>query len=130
MAVVVADTSPIHYLALIGESELLPALYGRVLIPESVVIELAHAHTPEAVKRWIGSRPAWLEVLRPTLPSPDVMPHLDRGERDALLLALETKADLVLMDERDGVEEAARLGLTATGTLGVLDRAERRKGAG
>lgn len=123
MAVVVADTSPIHYLALIAESDLLPALYGRVLIPESVVIELAHARTPETVKRWIGGHPAWLEVARPTLPSTDVMPHLDRGERDALLLALETKADLVLMDERDGVEEAARLGLTVTGTLGVLDRA-------
>ena len=70
-----------------------------------------------------GSRPAWLEVARPTLPSPDLMPHLDRGERDALLLALEMKADRVLMDERDGVEEAARLGLTVTGTLGMSDRA-------
>jgi predicted nucleic acid-binding protein len=55
------------------------------------------------------------------------MPHLDRGEHDALLLALETKADLVLMDERDGVEEAARLGLTVTGTLGVLDRAAEKE---
>ena len=51
------------------------------------------------------------------------MPHLDRGERDALLLALEMKADRVLMDEGDGVEEAARLGLTVTGTLGMSDRA-------
>jgi predicted nucleic acid-binding protein len=49
--------------------------------------------------------------------------HLDVGERDAILLALEIKADLVLMDEREGVEEATRLGLTVTGTLGVLDRA-------
>jgi predicted nucleic acid-binding protein len=51
------------------------------------------------------------------------LPHLDVGERDAILLALEIKADLVLMDEREGVEEATRLGFTVTGTLGVLDRA-------
>jgi predicted nucleic acid-binding protein len=123
MLVVVSDASPIHYLALIGESELLPALYGSVLIPDSVAAELTHLRTPEVVKQWIGGRPAWLEVARPTQPPSDVMAHLDRGERDALLLAIETKADLVLMDERDGVEEAARLGLRVTGTLGVLDQA-------
>ena len=51
---------------------------------------------------------------------------LDRGEEDALRLALHYNADLVLMDERDGVEEARRLGLTVTGTIGVLDRAAER----
>jgi predicted nucleic acid-binding protein len=89
MLVVVSDASPIHYLALIGESELVRALYGRVLIPDSVVIELTHPRTPEVVKQWIESHPAWLEVARPTRPSPDVMPNLHRGERDALLLAVE-----------------------------------------
>ena len=49
---------------------------------------------------------------------------LDRGEHDAILLALHLKADLVLMDEREGAEEARRLCLTATGMLGV--QAERR----
>lgn len=123
MRLVVSDASPIHYLVLIGASELLPVLYGRVVIPDSVMIELTNIRTPEVVKQWIGSHPAWLEVARPTQPPPDVMTHLDRGERDALLLAVEIKADLVLMDDRDGVEEAARLGLTVTGTLGLLDQA-------
>lgn len=48
---------------------------------------------------------------------------LDPGEQDAIVLALHLNADLVLMDEREGVEEARRLGLTVTGTIGVLDRA-------
>jgi predicted nucleic acid-binding protein len=58
-------------------------------------------------------------TARPALVSgPD--PH------DAILLALHLKADLVIMDEREGVQEARRLGLTVTGTLGVLDRAAER----
>jgi predicted nucleic acid-binding protein len=51
---------------------------------------------------------------------------LDRGEHDAILLALRLRADLVIMDEREGVEEARRLGLTVTGIIGVLDRAAER----
>jgi predicted nucleic acid-binding protein len=52
---------------------------------------------------------------------------LDSGERAAIALALDWKADLLLMDERAGAKEARRLGLTVTGTLGVLVRgAERR----
>ena len=52
--------------------------------------------------------------------------HLDSGEHDAILLVLRLKADLVLMDDREGVDEARRLGLAVTGTLGVLDRAAER----
>ena len=38
--IVIADTSPINYLILIGEIDVLPALYGQVLIPPSVREEL------------------------------------------------------------------------------------------
>ena len=44
---VVSDTSPISYLILIGEEDLLPALYGHVLIPEAVRQELSHTEGPE-----------------------------------------------------------------------------------
>jgi predicted nucleic acid-binding protein len=54
------------------------------------------------------------------------MPKLDDGERAAIALALAVKADLVLMDDQDGVAAARRQGLTVTGTLGVLDLAARR----
>ena len=124
MRVVLSDTSPIRYLVLIGESELLPTLYGRVLVPKSVAEELNQPRTPETVRQWISQPPDWLEIVPPSQQfDPHALPHLDVGERDAILLALEIKADLVLMDEREGVEEATRLGLTVTGTLGVLDRA-------
>jgi predicted nucleic acid-binding protein len=101
-----------------------PPLYGRVLVPKSVADELNQPRKPETVRLWISQPPDWLEIVPLSQQSdPQALPHLDVGERDAILLALEIKADLVLMDERESVEEATRLGLTVTGTLGVLDRA-------
>jgi predicted nucleic acid-binding protein len=54
------------------------------------------------------------------------MPKLGDAERAAIALALVVKADLVLMDDQDGVMAARRQGLIVTGTLGVLDLAARR----
>lgn len=50
---------------------------------------------------------------------------LDRGERDAILLGIEMRADLVLMDEARGREAAQALGLSVIGAIGVLERAIR-----
>ena len=52
--------------------------------------------------------------------------HLDIGERDAILVAEQLRADLLLMDDRDGVLEARSRGLAVTGTLGVLIAASER----
>jgi predicted nucleic acid-binding protein len=98
-----------------------------VLIPEAVANELSQPATPEPVRGWIGHRPSWLRVVPvPARPASVLLPDLDLGEHDAILLALQVKADLVLMDEREGIEEARRLGLTVTGTLGILDRGAER----
>ena len=40
MTVVVADTSPLNYLVLIGELAILPSLYGQVVMPPEVLAEL------------------------------------------------------------------------------------------
>ena len=60
--VVVSDTSPLNYLILIGEVDILAVLYERVLIPETVFRELQHPRTPSSVREWIEQAPAWLEV--------------------------------------------------------------------
>jgi hypothetical protein len=52
---------------------------------------------------------------------------LDPGERSAISLGIALKADLILIDERRGYAAAVSKGLEATGTLGVLDLAARRK---
>ena len=66
MRVVLSDTSPIRYLVLIGEAEVLPKLYGRVLIPSSVAAELNQRRTPEKVKDWISRPPDWIEIVQVT----------------------------------------------------------------
>jgi predicted nucleic acid-binding protein len=125
--VVISDASPLRYLVLIGHADVLPALYTDVLIPEAVATELRQPATPEPVRRWITDAPSWLQIVSLATPISTVpLADLDRGEREAILLALELKADLVLMDDRDGVDEARRVGLVVTGTLGVLDRAAER----
>lgn len=125
--IVISDTSPIRYLILLERADLLAALYAEVVIPETVFEELNQPATPEPVRRWIARKPAWLCVVPPVTSTPSLpLPDLDAGERDAILLALHLKADLILMDERDGVEHAQRLGLAVVGTLGILDRAAER----
>lgn len=118
--IVVADTSPLNYLLQIGCEAVLPSLYQRVLIPRSVLEELAHPDAPNVVSGWLKSMPGWIEV-RQTVGSPDAaLADLDPGERQAIQLAQEEQADVLLIDERRGRLEAKRRGLATTGTLGVL----------
>ena len=123
---VVADTSPLNYLVLIHHINLLPELYGRVLIPESVLKELSAIETPQLVRNWATNLPEWIEVL-PATPIDDAgFTRLHAGERDAISLALTVHADAVLLDERHGRKEAENRGLKPIGTLGVLVVAHER----
>ena len=127
MPLVVADTGPLHYLVLTGDIELLPKLFERVLVPQVVRDELANAEAPQAVRDWIARAPGWLDVRPAHSGADDVaVAKLDEGERAAIALALAVKAELVLMDDREGVGIARGRGLAVTGTLGVLDLAARR----
>lgn len=125
--IVVSDTSPVSYLVLIQEAQLLEALFREVLIPVAVAGELRHPRSPAPLGAFMAAPPPWLRVhergpagARPKLAA------LDEGEREALELALELGADLVLLDDRAAREAARGLGLRVTGVLGVLDAAARR----
>jgi len=125
--IVVADAGPIHYLVLIGQNEILPALFEKVIIPSVVRDELVRAQTPEAVREWIQAPPAWLEVhLRTNSPFNADLETLDEGERAALAVAASLGADLLLMDDRDGVRIARNKGFRVIGTLRVLPLAAGR----
>ena len=57
---VIADNTPLRYLILLGYSDILPALYGRVIIPHAVFMELQHPHTPPgSYVLWIANPPTW-----------------------------------------------------------------------
>jgi predicted nucleic acid-binding protein len=119
---VVADTSPINYLVLIDQIGILPRLYNRILIPPAVVEELKHPAAPKPVRDWMAALPGWVEVLRPknTLS----LAQLDLGESEAIALATEMRAEVLLIDDQAGRQEAARRGLRVAGTLAVLDEAD------
>jgi predicted nucleic acid-binding protein len=87
MTVVVADTSP---LLLIGQIEVLRSLYGQVVIPPEVLVELTDCDTPPEVLGWIHSRPEWLHIrpARMMQHDPELF-KIDPGESAAILLALE-----------------------------------------
>jgi predicted nucleic acid-binding protein len=120
MIVVVADTSPIRYLVRIGEIDLLQKLYGQVTLPEIVLDELQAEDGLPLVRAWAGNLPAWVQVRSPAKPLAMTQLNLHRGESQAIALAEELQAALLLIDDRVGVRAALERGLTITGTLGVL----------
>jgi predicted nucleic acid-binding protein len=122
--IVVSDTSPLNYLILLGHTGILPVLFGRVLIPPGVATELAHPGAPGTVRGWIERPPPWLEVTAPMVVDPKI--RLGRGEREAICLAMERKADYLLVDDSPARQAATERGLVITGTLGVLEAAAGR----
>ncbi len=116
--IVVSDTSAISNLLAIGLEGILRDLFGEVLIPPAVELELM---------RWHSDLPAFLSVVVPV--RGDLMQSLssllDPGETEAISLAVEIGAALLLIDERKGRSEATSLGLKTTGLLGVLLEAKR-----
>jgi predicted nucleic acid-binding protein len=111
--IVVADTSPLNYLVLVGEAEILKRLYGRVVIPEAVLRELQHPQTPAEVAVWIAQRPGWLQVQRTMTVPDDGLRLLGQGEREAITLAGQHGPECVAADGRrarppDGEGSASR----------------------
>jgi predicted nucleic acid-binding protein len=119
--IVVADTSPINYLIRLNLTDLLLHLYGQVLLPTEVLKELQNARAPAEVKKWAENLPHWISVQTPQLSLRAELDGLDAGERAAIELACEARADILLLDERKARRVAESLfGLTVFGTLGVL----------
>jgi predicted nucleic acid-binding protein len=121
--IVVADTSPINYLILIKEIDILPKMYGSVVVPQTVREELVRASAPQLVRSWVDHLPIWLEVRSPVAVPDSSLAKLDAGERDAITLATELHADQLIVDDREGRREAERRGIPVIGTLGVLREA-------
>jgi predicted nucleic acid-binding protein len=121
---VVSDSGPVHYLILCGGIEVLPKLYRRLVIPPAVLQELTHPNTPLAISQWIQTPPEWVSVEKPAQDLPS--PQIGLGEREAIALALELKADNLLVDDRTARRLASQRGLLTTGTVGVLEEAANR----
>lgn len=120
MTVVVADTSPLNYLTLIELIDVLPRLYGTVVIPQEVLSELTSPAAPREVREWAQTLPDWIEVRSVPANDDPALSNLDAGERSAIALAQSETNALLLIDEAAGRREASRRGISNTGTLGIL----------
>ncbi|MGD9630184.1 MAG: DUF3368 domain-containing protein [Pyrinomonadaceae bacterium] len=119
----VSDTSPVHYLVLIGQAELLPKLFGDILIPGPVAVEMRHPRAPGAVREWIACPPDWISIRETGYEYVPKASGLGRGEIAAIALAIEVNADAVLMDDRAAIREGRNSDLTVLTTFSVLELA-------
>ena len=125
--IVVSNTSPLRYLITVGRPEVIQSLFGHVLIPRAVEMELTHLSAPAVVRHWMAQRPAWIE-LRDLAAPPELalLGNLDAGEAEAIQLAIDLKAGALIMDERTGREMAAARHIRVIGILGILLESYRR----
>jgi len=127
--IVISDTSAITNLAAIHNLQLLLQLYSQVMIPEAVYRELADIDPPVPGTLEV-QRASWLEVReivnREVVERLQDEVRLDSGESEAIALALELNADLLLIDERRGRAKADRLGVRITVLLGILVEAKQK----
>jgi uncharacterized protein len=124
---VVSNASPLINLARIDKLHLLHDLYDHLIIPEAVwreiVVEGTGQPGADEVKgaSWIEMHAVANRQLVRALQQ-----ELDAGEAEAIILALEKEAELLVMDERLGRETACHLGLRYTGVIGVLVEAKHK----
>jgi len=122
--IVISNATPLIGLSLINNLHLLKVLYDEVLVPPAVYAEVLTGG-PDRPGSIELQNAIWIKKTQLQDPRrADLLSDLDRGEAEVLALAQELNADLVIMDERLGRRHAKRLGLTLTGTLGVLLRAK------
>jgi len=122
--IVVADTSVLLNLGLVGQIRLLHVLFGAVLIPEAVQAEFERLAATSG--RFAGLLlPEWVQTKQasPVRAADERLQHLDPGEREAIALAVELNADAVLMDENEGRAVARAHGLRTIGIAGILIQA-------
>lgn len=123
---VVSDTSPILYLLLIDQLDLLPYLYPTIIIPDVVQAEMQAEGAPAVLKNWIATPPNWLEILPSLEADAKQLQRLQPGERAAITLAQSLQANLLIVDDLDARRVAQNLGLNIVGLLGILGEAAKR----
>jgi hypothetical protein len=115
---VVSNSSPLIALAGIQRLDLLPAIFESVLIPPAVAREISPS---------IPVLPTWLRIQAPNVlpPASSLRRRLGEGEREALALALELRAEWIILDDLPARRSAQATGLNVIGTLGTLLTAKR-----
>lgn len=125
----VSNTSPLSNLSRIGRLELLRKQFGTIVIPLAVWQELSLIPDKNAWASLVKAQEeGWL--IKTAVLSKPLVKHLsaslDAGEAQAIALAVESKAEMILLDEHEARKAAMLLDLSVTGVIGVLIRAKKQ----
>lgn len=120
---VVSNSTPLIALTKINRLNILQEIFGSIIIPEAVYIEVAEDKKSRAGSDEIASSD-WIVTEKVTnrLAIDFLSINIDLGEAEAITLASEIKADLLLLDDRAGRKVAKSVGIPVTGTVGLLLR--------
>jgi len=110
---VVTNTSPLIFLSKLDALELLTECFSSITTPNAVINELKGLDLPEFITRKSISEFGSNYVK-------GALGNLHLGELEAMVLAQESNADFVLLDDRAARNKASNLGLNVMGTVGVL----------
>jgi predicted nucleic acid-binding protein len=121
VSAVVSDSSPLNYLALLSDFDLLREIYGNLVIPPAVYYEVIERGSNYPVGKAVGAAlGTWISVAE--APDADQVialrreHRLDQGEGEAILVAERLGKPPLLMDERRGVRCARQKGMTVIRT--------------
>ncbi|MCD6488284.1 MAG: DUF3368 domain-containing protein [Desulfurococcales archaeon] len=114
---VIVDTSALIALFGIDRFDLLRKLFTLVLVPRAVAEEYGEL-LPEWIKVLDVKNKQLVQVL---------LEYVHRGEAEAITLAIETNADILILDDKKARSIARRLGLKIIGTMGILVLAKKQK---
>ncbi len=119
--IVVSDAGPLIALAQIDHFDLLPSLYGELYISPDVLAEVTTSEPQRPGSEEVRSA-SWIHVVetRDHVAVDLLKERLDTGESTAIVLAIEQRADVLLIDEVRGRRVAEARGLTTVGTIGTL----------
>jgi uncharacterized protein len=124
LADIIVNASPLQYLHQVGQLDLFPKLFGRIIVPKAVVAELAAGRRlgvslpePETLE--------WVDLRNPASPVGGLLSwELGAGESAVLSLALEHPGSWVVLDDKLARQAAVHLNLSLLGTAGILLRAK------
>ncbi len=111
---IISDTSCLIILSIIGELDLLRRLYKTVTITQDILLEYG-----EIVPDWIE-----VQQVKDSYSQQLLEMQINKGEASAIALALSSGKHILILDDCKARKVAERLGLTVTGTLGVIIKAK------
>ena len=122
--IIVSDTSSISNLLQIGLADLLPTLYGEIIITPAVKRELYTLPDQEKQIEQLN----WIKIKTPKNQQmvATLLEELDLGEAESIALAIEEQAKYLIIDEYKGRKIADLYGISIVGVIGVLIQAKKR----